>query len=512
MSRFSLCDAPSPSPSSSLAPSALLLPEILHLIFSHLDQHDLLGRTSLVCQLWRSVSQMLILGTITWKDILSSNDQALFFSTMRAGHLRTLRIVAQDHRTLLCLAGGIEQHICDAWARLHRELGKPSGATHADNNTLADHFAADTKMPWRKLVFSGWNCINQQLDPLLCGNGRFEAIRALHVEHLTPGQFDLSCVLNELPAMEELVVEAFISTPYTERRNALITWTEREQQLRQDPTSTRSFLRLQTLAMRQIMVDQATLHTMLEALPALRSLELWRTVVLQERHSTVATTATTESLFDRAAFLSHVGQHCPRLKHFHLSMPDAILQTQDIEYISTSFQRLESIALSRDDLYPQLLSLPLFTDRLTTLEIEGRHLHTIRHRNWLQSYLCQAPLLLHLRAQRVPLAATHFILKPRTALRTDTLGANETANEWSSQFDKPVWACRNLRTLHLYIDSRHSSLTEMDDMTEHRVLFGYLSRVCPRLEEISLFQDRFKPLIQTGLCLLWRLRRLRRFK
>ncbi|KAF9555187.1 hypothetical protein EC968_009110, partial [Mortierella alpina] len=146
--------APSPSPSSSLVPSALLLTEILHLISSHLEQHDLLGRTSLVGQLWRSVSQMLISGTITWKDILSSKDQALFFSTMRAAHLRTLRIVAQDHRTLLCLAGGIEQHICDAWARLHRELCKPSAATHADNNMLANHFAADTKMPWRQLVFS----------------------------------------------------------------------------------------------------------------------------------------------------------------------------------------------------------------------------------------------------------------------------------------------------------------------------------------------------------------------
>ncbi|KAF9981134.1 hypothetical protein BGZ75_007604 [Mortierella antarctica] len=512
MNLFSLCDASSPSPSHSPPPSALLLPEILHLIFSHLAQHDLVSRTSLVCQLWRSVSQMLIPGIITWKDTLSSEDQALFFSAMRAAHFRTLRIVAQDHRTLLCFESGIEQHIRDAWARFHQELSGPSAAEPSDNKTLAEQRAMDVKTPWRKLVFVGWNCFNQRLDSLLCGNVRFETIRALHVEHLTPGEFDLSCVLNELSALQELILEAFISTPYTDGRNALVTWKEREQQLQQDPTSARSFLRLRTLALRQIMIDQTTLQTVLAALPLLTSLELRRSVVLQERSSATVANIAALSSFDRTALLSHVSQHCPRLIHFHLSTPDTILQIQDIAYLSTSFQRLESIALSSNGMHLQFLSLPLFTDRLTTLEIEGRHFISDRSNNWLQVYLCQAPLLLHLRAQRVPLCTTNFVLKPRTTFQTDALGVHETVHEGSLQFDKPVWACRNLRTLHLHIDASRSSPAEMDDMAEHRVLFGYLSRVCPRLEEISLYRVRFKPLIQTGLCLLWRLQRLRRFK
>ncbi|KAF9280846.1 hypothetical protein BGZ68_006996 [Mortierella alpina] len=455
---------------------------------------------------------MLIPSTISWKDTLSSEDQTIFFSAMRAAHLRTLRIVAQDHRTLLCFESGIEQHIHDAWARFHQELSKPLAATHSDEEAFAEHRIMDRRTPWRKLVFAGWNCFNKRLDSLLCGTSTFETIKVLHVEHLTPGRFDLSCVLNELPAMEELVLEAFISTPYKEGRNALVVWTEREERLQQDPTSTRSFLKLRTLALRQIMVDQTTLKTILAAIPALASLELRHIVVLQGRATAGATTATLSSL-DRAALLSHVGEHCPRLVHFHLSTPDTILQVQDIGYISASFQRLESIELSSDGVHPQLLSLPLFTDRLTTLELEARYFHTNHHQDWLQAYLCRAPLLLHLRAQKVPLSTTNFVLKPRTALQTDALGVEDAVNEWSSQFDKPVWACRNLRTLHLQIDSSsHASLDEMDDITEHRVLFGYLSRVCPRLEEVSLLRQRFKPLIQTGLCLLSRLKRLRRFK
>ncbi|KAF9953949.1 hypothetical protein BGZ72_005054, partial [Mortierella alpina] len=504
MSCHKLCDASSPSP------SALLLPEILHLIFAHLAQHDLLSRTSLVCRLWRSVSQMLIPGTITWKDILSSEDQTLFFSSMGAAHLKTLRFVAQDRRTLLCFQNGVEQHIRDAWVRLHQELSESSTAAHCDNKTLAERKAMDMKMPWRKLVFAGWNCFNRQLDSLLCGNSRFEGITALHLEHLTPGEVDLSCVLNELPALEEVVLEAFISPPYSVGRNALVTWVEREQQLERDPASTRSSLKLRTLAFKQIMVYQTTLQAILAVTPALISLEVRHTAILQH-NTTFATTATLSSI-KRTEFLSYVGQHCPRLVQFHLSTPDTILEVQDIDQISDSFERLESIALSSDGLHPRFLSLPMFTDRLTTLEIEARYFHTNHHRNWLQAYLCQAPLLLHLRAQKVPIATTNFVLKPRTALQTDVLGPDEKINEWSSQFDKQVWACRNLRTLHLQIESNRASLTEMDDITEHRVMFGYLSRVCPRLEEISLFRVRFKPLIQTGFCLLSRLKRLRRFK
>ncbi|KAF9943503.1 hypothetical protein BGZ70_005866, partial [Mortierella alpina] len=114
----------------------------------------------------------------------------------------------------------------------------PSAAAPSDSKTLAHQSGTDTRMPWRKLVFAGWNCFNQRLDPMFCESNRFEAIRALHVEHLTPGLFDLSCVLSELPAMEELVLEAFMSTPYSEGRNALVAWTDREQQLRQHSEST----------------------------------------------------------------------------------------------------------------------------------------------------------------------------------------------------------------------------------------------------------------------------------
>ncbi|KAF9918024.1 hypothetical protein FBU30_000409, partial [Linnemannia zychae] len=74
---------------------------------------------------------------------------------------------------------------------------------------------------------------------------------------------------------------------------------------------------------------------------------------------------------------------------------------------------------------------------------------------------------------------------------------------------RPVWVCRNLRTLHLFVTGQGQ-----DNYTYpiSLVIFGYLSLVCPRLEqlhlkrELSIFED------EGGVCLLGRLKHLKRLQ
>ncbi|KAF9299491.1 hypothetical protein BGZ88_006531 [Linnemannia elongata] len=85
-----------------------------------------------------------------------------------------------------------------------------------------------------------------------------------------------------------------------------------------------------------------------------------------------------------------------------------------------------------------------------------------------------------------------------------------TAHEEEEQLNLPplkrraVWACRNLRTLHI-------SIMEQDDKDCARyesslVIFGYLSLVCPRLEELSIRSEWMALDDESGLCLLGRLK------
>lgn len=75
---------------------------------------------------------------------------------------------------------------------------------------------------------------------------------------------------------------------------------------------------------------------------------------------------------------------------------------------------------------------------------------------------------------------------------------------------KQVWTCRGLKTLRL---SFYTHKDEDDGgviTTRSRILCGYLSRILPRLEDLSLQFFQLNMALQGGFCLLTRLRRLRR--
>ncbi|KAF9320809.1 hypothetical protein BG003_004796 [Podila horticola] len=75
--------------------------------------------------------------------------------------------------------------------------------------------------------------------------------------------------------------------------------------------------------------------------------------------------------------------------------------------------------------------------------------------------------------------------------------------------DRPrkVWACRSLQSLDIVIGSNCGDSSSSNNT---RLIFSYLTKVCPHLEELSVRYTTMVLYFESGFCLLSRLHKLRR--
>ncbi|KAG0340119.1 hypothetical protein BG000_000668 [Podila horticola] len=75
--------------------------------------------------------------------------------------------------------------------------------------------------------------------------------------------------------------------------------------------------------------------------------------------------------------------------------------------------------------------------------------------------------------------------------------------------DRPrkIWACRNLRTMDVIFGRKPR---DSDSLENSRMIFSYLSKVCPDLEDLTVRYSQLRLEHGGGLCLLARLHRLQR--
>ncbi|KAF9544048.1 hypothetical protein EC957_012434 [Mortierella hygrophila] len=69
-----------------------------------------------------------------------------------------------------------------------------------------------------------------------------------------------------------------------------------------------------------------------------------------------------------------------------------------------------------------------------------------------------------------------------------------------------IWGCRNLRTLHIQVQCPKGDIRSA---ASSRLVFGYISKVCPALEELRLQKEHLDLSMEGGLCLLARLDQLK---
>ncbi|GJJ72351.1 hypothetical protein EMPS_04708 [Entomortierella parvispora] len=86
---------------------------------------------------------------------------------------------------------------------------------------------------------------------------------------------------------------------------------------------------------------------------------------------------------------------------------------------------------------------------------------------------------------------------------SDEIGEGGGAGPFISRNEVKVWGCRNLKEVHLRVSPRPDPTASLEDARRSsRILFGYLSKVCPRLTKITLERPGLDCTLDGGLCLL----------
>ncbi|KAF9090542.1 hypothetical protein BGX29_011414 [Mortierella sp. GBA35] len=130
--------------------------------------------------------------------------------------------------------------------------------------------------------------------------------------------------------------------------------------------------------------------------------------------------------------------------------------------------------------------------------------------------------LRHLRTLKTPYLVEHMDIHHRTTMvHSNPTLDNAREKQWELFPQQGIWVCRNLEILRLQVHGHGPYFSS--SLARNRVLYGYISAVCPRLVELKLETTiicstdirtitgtHFTGELSSGLCLLSRLRFLER--
>ncbi|KAG0072448.1 hypothetical protein BGZ92_004064, partial [Podila epicladia] len=550
-------------------PSPLDLPEVLELVLSHLSQYSLNHRARLVSKLWNSTSLRLIHRTLTWYDQINIPEQQRILD--QVGYTNILRITAR----ILHLPRSL--HFEDvAWCNLY-------GAYKSRRQSPSSRLTGRIPMVLEQLVVEGIVNLNRRLQPLW---PHISSVRTIRIKTIHKNEYHIEIILRSCPNLTELILEpmAVIAFPvqYMARLAKPPSLASEEAGIdTSEPPLT--ILRLQSLVMMHMIVEESYLIPILKKCPSLRELRVdgmqraqnaWMNLNI----GSVTAAGSQASLHQqRQEFFKDLASWCPRLESLHLSHRDLFLTPADTTTVFSVFSRLSTISLATRDVCGPILDilLPakpssrsgttvahvpkaprLNSNYITFLEIvrPPAYYDEAMLSKVLHSYLCHAPHLLTLRAEHILFYLEHMDVRPqsnrdnfdvdtdarsriysvdyidrdegdstglvvagptttseyhstlaswtRTRLQHSTLPGSAASSSRSTPTLKPVWACRNLQTLHLSFQAR---MGDSENAEQNRIMFGYIGRVCPRLRELVLYRSLMRLSLDGGLCLLTRL-------
>lgn len=552
------------------------------MIFAQLSPHTAFKSVRLVCKRWYSVCQWYIVQSLVWNDnrhtkskyyfgewrILEDVVNELFGITNRDRYAKS-KYLLTDWSNLEDVVGGLfsinnnnkyrrtrlvwtSNGDMTTWSRLVvalARLDQEYQAQQAEGQDLDSEKQSPSlqqeptnkEVPLSELVLKGESNFEQRfslITPYLKSLTSLE----LHVRNAVEVNLDLELILFQTcPALIRLTIRGGTRPVHLRSRSMT-------QNVRESREVSRFRLKLKSLVLHNVKVDQVPLEHYLSLSPHLRELSLIR-LTLDIRRSPDW----------RYKFISHIQQctFAPHVKTFHLSFsspdfnvfqsltvadiqgllnfgayspgPTLTTQTEVHAPSSSPISRLSNVSdwgFELHDITPAFKgSLFQVRNLVTSLTLTSNYSCTTSVESGLHDYLCASPLLLHLYTDRIvfqfasldPYAAEH---RRKAAV---------VAGSWSgtsSEYDtlmapRGIWACRNLKSLHAeFSDDRpleNRWIVGLDvhkDMThaQTRVIFGYLSRVCPNLEELHVVLTPVDLGLQSGLCLLSRLKRLERLE
>ncbi|KAG0320796.1 hypothetical protein BGZ99_004302 [Dissophora globulifera] len=513
-------------------PRALCIQEILELILSFLSQHVLRNVASLVCCQWRDATAHLLLSEAVWASNFQQEKRVEAMGKFPGAQILTLAPDAPERRSLPYTwpnASQAQRQI--AWREVLIRLQATASDKSLERIRILDlRGTLDVRVFCRVVE----QCFSHQLV-------------ILQLESFKSGDyFYLERILKGCPRLEVLKVEPHSDSiqgqaipgsspedPGSEHDSVKEAASVLRERQVVEPLDWTEKLRLRTLILFRPMLSQRVIQAILNACPDMGVLKLIavieRAPYTTDPHSTSASNGNNRnssnshdtltsfqrlhgtSPYDLDAFVTHIARSCPRLHTFHLSMQTRKLTTETLTAILERLPNVRHWGFVTRDVSP-LHVLPLLHDRtvlahrLTTLELRGGGFQdpersTSALSKTLHEFLCTTPTLLHLIAPTVTYYTEYLDLNR-------ILVGSKDSHPNTPHADDRFWACRSLKTLHIEVRARFES----DTLQNSRVIFGYLSKVCPKLEDLQLRRPYLSFWLAGGLCLLSRLHNLERIK
>ncbi|KAF9158584.1 hypothetical protein BGX20_003330 [Mortierella sp. AD010] len=510
---------------SAPAHNILFLPEFLYPLFSRLDQKSILS-VRLVCMQWSSVARPYLILTTQWRDDLSRDQKAEVAA--RLALVNTLEVIDADD-TWIKIGDSMREALTlvdddsssnvptseDPLLLALQELMVARDTSQygeerefprkVRGSTLANH----RQIQLQKLILTKVQKFEKRFENLL---EIFPMLTCLELVDAVNTKVDMNIVLEVCPNLRRFVLEFALSDEILWATTTITT------SILGTPSHSIFTHNLDTLILRHAKMDQISLESLCAALPNLLSIELRFLRVIQVRGDSV--------LFNRRGFYRSLARSCPRIESLHFSLYHCSLTEKDSVTLQDSFPVLKELSMAGKDLDDGVFGhryklLEYYSNFLTKLEILCYTTsQSTRFLERIHQFLCSARHLRHLIAPRLQYLTEYLDLVEAYDPEYNT-GSHEheitfyrpsgVAAGQNMEWKIPVrqWACQDLETLHLSFTAFHGSSTN----AEHsRIMFGHISRYCPRLKDLFISKQTLNLHIDGGLCLLTRLKHLERLK
>ncbi|KAK3838819.1 MAG: hypothetical protein J3R72DRAFT_448388 [Linnemannia gamsii] len=405
----------------------------------------------MVCRLWHQMNQRLILRELIWDTHVPVDDIDKFLSKLPgAGRLRWFYgwgMTSFGNR-------GIPPD--DSWNKLVRAL-REGMIVKQPASTQIGHSLRELELRIEiPISFSLFDSF--PFPPTLIS---FKLVVQEGSSSFPPGHLLKTC-----PLLEEFHVE--VVKDYLHLVGSLVPSGLEEQG--------RQFLPLRSLVLRNAIFAQSSLEELLLVTPRIKELRL-----IGLHNPPPQNALLTNSNYSRVHLVQHIQSLPIMLDSFHFSVYHPLMnEPENDEMLGTLTSLDAGRSFFAPDLTPSMMrELDKGPNFVTSLELYWRQTWsdkcTSTSSSLLHRFMCSSRHLLHVRTFNV---AFQF-----EQLDIHRLSPITNPSEIVS-VQTGVWACTDLRTLRLELHG-HDQFQLIHDVNS-RIVFGYISTVCPRLQDLQL--------------------------
>ncbi|KAF9147014.1 hypothetical protein BG015_011409 [Linnemannia schmuckeri] len=523
--------------------SPLHLPEILVIIFSYLTDHALRRSVAPVCRLWLYTVQNVMVREVVWdsdwKDIRGSEALSTLPGAERLichNHIK-FTDYSEEHplmSALRQLEAEYQERLNGSNSNSQKQVKQDVSRSLAEQTPHRFFFHKNVPLQHLELVTTKFSSTLFDQFPFPTS---LTSIKLAFCRRFG-SSFSLTRILILCPLLVSFHAKCQINVsievtlePFGQQHvSTTATTTTGQQQQQEDKRQ----LVLRSLVLEGLSLNIVKFEDLLTVTPHLKELKL------------IDIASYWFSPRSWSGLLKHLKTLPCKLESTHFSSNGQGTNAGEMETMLTLHPMSSEWSLWGLDVQPSLLqSLEITANVVTKLELHWSYRAWGYgggcHRQDLQSapklihkYLCNSPHLVHLRVVK-----SVFLIEDMDLFGRRTFGDLSLPNSNSCNSSSPdpapdpteasgtmqIWQCRNLRTLQFEINA-HLDVMPMADPVQSRILFGYISRVCPNLEDLYIscptvciqsgnsrsYIPRLSLELDGGICLLSRLQLLRRLK